>query len=588
MGKGVLEQVKLELASGGEPCADVVRERILTSWRRSRLWGVAPDVLDPPYDQGIEADSPLGRAARPVLDRLAAALAGTAMSVLLTDRHGRVLERRVDDASLARHLDHIHLAPGFSYSEEHVGTNGIGSAIESREPFFVAGAEHFVQPLASVSCAGAPIFHPISRRLEGVIDLTCRSEDATPLMAILATEAAADIGNEILDQVSGAERALLRAFLSANRQAGRALFAVSGDLIMTNNAAAALLERADHAVLADQAAEMARRGRTHGEVLLSSGEHARLRLEVVEGSPGLVLEVSLARRPRGGAVGVPVQSAPPRSELAGTSGAWAATWAKVEQCGRRGERLLVTGEAGTGKLALLVAAHRSWRPERPLRVLDVAELGVEGVLARLREVTECWGTVLLRHLSAADRSSQVQLLRAAWALPRAEVWVAATSVGRGCGGSDPDPEVAGFFDQVVTVPPLRHRIEDLRELVPALLSRRAGRDVVRVEPSALQALLRHPWPGNVAELERTLASALGRRPTGPIRLEDLPGSVHCTTARVLSELEAVERDMIVQALIDCQGDKQLAARRLGISRATIYRKIRGYGILFEQEVLPPA
>lgn len=579
----MLEQVRLDIASGGEPRADVVRDRILVSWRRSRLWGVEPDALDPPYDQGVELDTMLGRAARPVLDRLAAALSGTAMSVLLTDRHGRVLERRVSDASLARHLDHIHLAPGFSYSEEHVGTNGIGSAIESREPFFVAGAEHFVHPLAAVSCAGAPIFHPVSGRLEGVIDLTCRAQDATPLMAVLATEAAADIGNEILDQVSSAERALLRAFLSANRQAGRAVVAVSKDLVMTNAAAAALLERADHVLLADRAAEIARQGRTHGDVLLSSGEQARLRLEMVDGSPGMVLEVTLAKRATGGADRAAVPQGRGCSELAGSSGAWATTWATVERCCRRGERLLVTGEAGTGKLALLLAAHRSWRQDRPLTVVDVAELGADGALACLGRAPECCGTMLLRHLGAVEPRAQVAVLRAAWALPRVNVWVAATAATRSDGVSDVGPEVAGFFDRVVTVPPLRHRIEDLRELVPALLDRRLGQDRVRVEPAALNALLRHPWPGNVAELDRTLASALRRRPTGPISLEDLPPSVHCTTTRVLSGLEAVERDMIVRALVDCGGDKPLAASRLGISRATIYRKIRGYGILLEQQ-----
>lgn len=579
-----LEQAKLKLVVGEEPAGDVVRERILTSWRRSRLWGVAPDVLDPPYDEDVEVDSLLVRAARPVLDRLDAALAGTAMSVLLTDRHGRVLERRVSDASLARHLDHIHLAAGFSYSEEHVGTNGIGSAIESREPFFVAGAEHFVHPLAGVSCAGAPIVHPLTGRLEGVIDLTCRAADATPLMAVLASEAAADVRSEILDHVSGAERALLRAFLAANRHAGRAVVAISGDLIMTNGAAATLLERADHVALGERATELLRQGRSHGEMLFSSGARARLRLDTVEGAAGVVVEVNLAppqrSEPAGSAVTPP---APSRSELAGSSGAWAATWARVERCCHSGDRLLLNGEAGTGKLALLTAAHHSWRQCRPLDVLDVAELGAEDVLAHLARTPESHGTVLLRHLDSADLRSLAEILRSVSTLRRASVWVAATSTTRAEGSSAPTPEVASFFDQIVSVPPLRYRIEDLRDLVPALLARRRGQDRVRVEPAALQALLRYPWPGNVAELDGVLATVLERRPSGPIRVEDLPGSVLCTRKRVLSELEAMERDMIVKALLDCEGDKALAASRLGISRATIYRKIRSYGILLDPE-----
>jgi transcriptional regulator of acetoin/glycerol metabolism len=141
--------------------------------------------------------------------------------------------------------------------------------------------------------------------------------------------------------------------------------------------------------------------------------------------------------------------------------------------------------------------------------------------------------------------------------------------------------VSRHFDRVVTAPPLRHRIEDVRDLVAALLGRLSSKHV-GVDAGALNALLRHPWPGNVGELEQALVSALRRHPSGPVRAEDLPPSVHCTARKVLSGLEAVERDMITTALLDAGGDKARAAERLGISRATIYRKIRTYGIVLPQ------
>jgi len=577
-----LERAKERLLAGDEGISsEATRERILASWRRSRLNSVTVDQLDPPFDDALDFDCSLVRATRPVLDRLDEALSGTAMSILLTDRHGRILERRVSDPSLARHLDRIHLAPGFSYAEEHVGTNGIGSAIECRAPFFVDGAEHFVRPLAGVSCAGAPIFHPLTGRLEGVIDLTCRVADATRLMEVLAAEAATDITSAILDEVGAAERALLRAFLAAKGSPNRAIVAVSGDLVMTNSTAAGLLERGDHALLREWTAQMLRQGRTHGSVVLSDGRCVRVHLEAVGSFAGAICELRPEQRGEEGGGGHPLGAGPLlRGELVGSSGAWRATWAKVERCCRSGERLLLLGEGGTGKLALALDAHRLWRSGHPLETIDLAKRAFD-TSATLARVRREGGTVVLRHLEAIGPDARMSLLRSVWELPRATVWVVGTAVANGDERSAAPEEVTDLFEQVIVVPPLRHRIEDLRQLVPSLLCRRVGPDRVRVDASAYQALLRYPWPGNVAELDQVLALALRKRPNGTIRAEDLPGSVHCTSPRVLGELEALERDRIVEALIDCNGDKTLAANRLGISRATIYRKIRSYGIVLD-------
>src|ERR1700738_5015257 len=92
--------------------ASAVRGTILESWRRSRFWGVPVDELAPPYRPETEVDSRLVHAARPVLDRLESALAGAPMSLILTDAHGCVLERRAGERSLNKHLDAILLAPG--------------------------------------------------------------------------------------------------------------------------------------------------------------------------------------------------------------------------------------------------------------------------------------------------------------------------------------------------------------------------------------------------------------------------------------------------------------------------------------------
>jgi len=78
---------------------------------------------------------------------------------------------------------------------------------------------------------------------------------------------------------------------------------------------------------------------------------------------------------------------------------------------------------------------------------------------------------------------------------------------------------------------------------------------------------------------RAARSAAVASDTGSIEAEDLPPEAHTVSRRVLSSLESMERDAIVRSLLDARGNKVKAARALGMSRATIYRKIHEYGIV---------
>ena len=158
--------------------AGAVRDTILASWTRSREWDVETDNVELSCEFDAEPDSPLTRAARPVLSDVSDEFAGEPVSVILTDADGVVLQRRTGDSALHQQLDKVWLAPGFSYAEKFIGTNGIGTALEGRGPAQVFGHEHYVEHLAELACAGAPIWHPVSGKLLGVIDLTCWRPDA--------------------------------------------------------------------------------------------------------------------------------------------------------------------------------------------------------------------------------------------------------------------------------------------------------------------------------------------------------------------------------------------------------------------------
>ena len=96
----------------------------------------------------------LARTADPVLRHLHEQLDGQPISIILTDAAGVVLTRLTADHDLERHLDGVKLAPGFSYAEDRVGTNGIGTALESGGPAHVFGHEHYAEHLEGLAAPG--------------------------------------------------------------------------------------------------------------------------------------------------------------------------------------------------------------------------------------------------------------------------------------------------------------------------------------------------------------------------------------------------------------------------------------------------
>src|SRR5262249_12588006 len=149
------------------------------------------------------------------------------------------------------------------------------------------------------------------------------------------------------------------------------------------------------------------------------------------------------------------------------------------------------------------------------------------------------------------------------------------------------------------LPPLRNRLEELPALAARFLerfARRYGREIPGFEPSALAELQPHPWPGNARELEPLVQRlVILRREPGPITVEDLPieyryGALMRPPAppsegALEAALDAFEKDFLVQALARCDGRRGEAAALLGISEATLFRKLNRHG-LYAGEVRP--
>ena len=213
----------------------VVREPILASWWRSRQWQVAADHLDLSYLGAPDLETMLARAAEPVLRHLHEQLDGQPISIILTDASGLVLRRLTGDRDLERQLDHIMLIPGFSYAEDVVGTNGIGTALESGGPTHVFGHEHYAERLEGMACAGVPLRDPVSGKTIGVIDLTCWRRDADPLLLSLVKSTADQLGQALSETSNGRDLRLLQEYTRACRHTGGIVLALGDDVVMLND-----------------------------------------------------------------------------------------------------------------------------------------------------------------------------------------------------------------------------------------------------------------------------------------------------------------------------------------------------------------
>lgn len=564
-----------------------VREVILESWERARSHQIAPDQIQPFHDKAADLWPKLVHSAAPIVREFSESLGDAPMSVILTDERGVVLERATSNSALRNRLDQVYLAPGFSYSEESVGTNGIGTALEGREPAQVFGHEHYSERLQELACAGVPIRNPVTGKLEGVVDVTCWRSEAGPMMASLAQTVAGRINAAMWDNSGVRETALLREYLRTSRRTTNGVIGVSNDVIMLNNTARKLLEPADETAVLGAIAEAGPLAKPVTlDVVLPSGSAARLACRPAwceAGVAGSIVQVQITTP---AALSISGLSPDRRLLLPGIVGSgplWERCCHDVDRSFREREWLALDGESGVGKLALARAVQQRHSPQEHLRVLECPrEMNPTIWLSELRaELDNRAGTLILRHVSCLDAATA----EAAAAIlgeyrPGEGPWVVATLDSTTSDGPDAEAlaEVLRRFPRSVQVPPLRHHLEDMRELVPFLLVRLTHGDALTCSTEALRLLMRAEWPGNVRQLVDVLRDVCMRRRSGALGPEDLPPSCRATARRVLTPLEAMQRDAIVRALIDAAGSKAAAAQALGMSRATIYRKIHEYGI----------
>ncbi len=255
------------------------------------------------------------------------------------------------------------------------------------------------------------------------------------------------------------------------------------------------------------------------------------------------------------------------------SRSWHGTVAMARDAVAAGRLPVVVGEPGVGKSAIAALA-RQGRGRRE-RVLVARPPVAEDV--------DAWLALWSPAISAPDTCIVVAGADAlpAWAADELAAVLSATSgpvrpavFTASAYGALP-PALAELVDAVVEVPPLRHRPEDVEPLARSFARELRHRDV-DFTPRALRALAAYSWPENVRELRSVVREAAAR--TDAVDLGHLPPGVLSSGTRSLGRLEQLERDEIARCLTRPGTTVVQAAAELGLSRATLYRKIGQYGL----------
>lgn len=568
-----------------------IRPMILESWRRSVLCGASEPIPTPHVAEGENSRTALRTAADPILQRLSERLSDLDTGVLLADHNAVILRRWVADKSILAMLDRVNSIPGFTVAEDLVGTNGVGTVVETGHALQITGPEHLSPALTRFTCVGAPIHHPITGRLEGVITLSCLSDASHPLLTPLLTSTAQDIEHRMLEQASMRERLLLDAYLVASKKKRAPVAAVGRNLFLAGPQVTELLRDVDQAMLWEYVRATASGSRTRN----SQFDTFREQFNVASCEPlvsdgeviGTIVEFEAPRRDTQPRASVPAVA---KSQvLPGKSTSLAQVMAQATRLGISGQSILIEGESGVGKLTLArsILNLAQIAPD-DVAMIDFATCGVSGaahLVQILRDRLEQRPAALLfRHIesltpdaSAACASTLEEFTTPHWT-PR----IIATLTTSPDDQSKPPP-LQRLIDVIgvgrVSIPPLRDRREDVSEAADLLLKTHRGSRNITLSLAATRFLVRAPWPGNLRQLDSTIRGLVSRTTGSEIQPEDLPLDLQVhAQRRDLTGMEELELNAILDALRRHHGNKIAAATAIGISRSTLYRKLRSYHI----------
>ncbi|MES2037012.1 MAG: sigma-54-dependent Fis family transcriptional regulator [Pseudomonadota bacterium] len=576
----------------------------------------------------LEQNRVLHQHALPVMENLYEQIINTHNMVILTDVNGLIIHT-LGDADFLEKADRVALSPGVAWSERSKGTNAIGTAIAEKTPTVVHADQHYLEANNFLTCSAAPIFDVMGNVI-GVLDVTGDQHNFHKHTMALVRMSAQMIENQLF--ASSFQDAIKLSFHSRPEflgtlmegiacfdSDGRFLSASRSGLFQLGLPLSALQTHTFSSLFGLPVSALHEHYRTVAPGLLTLCLHNGVR--VYAKSQNFKRQSAAARHVLDNAREPQATEVKPKLSslhyLDTGDEQLARAIDKLKRVIGRDISILVTGETGTGKELLAQAVHNdSPRKSGPFVAVNCASIpetlieselfGYEdGAFTGARKkgnvgkiLQANGGTLFLDEIGDMPLNLQARLLRvlqermvtplgSSKSIPVNLALICATNrnlremIGKGEFRDDLYYRLNGL---VVRLPPLRERT-DLGVVIAKVLTTESEGRQYRIAPAVMQLFHAHGWPGNFRQLTNLLRTAIVMTDADmEIRLEHLPedfledmdvalAPTAIPLTQTSSSLDALEMDAIQQALQQHQGNVSAAAKALGVSRNTIYRKL---------------
>lgn len=604
---------------GKEVPTGAVSDVIVRSWQRAAQVGVQPDqhilfsdiVTYSQWRRNEDENRTLIEVSTADMEILAGAFPSQHWIVLCTNAQGVIVSSHgrlgagPDGPSPLQH--------GRRICEVSIGTNAPGCVLaEGGTPIEIQRGEHYLHELVDVVCAAAPIFD-CHGQLLGVLDVTGFGVDLPPCALQRVQAAAISIENSTYGRLlPGCRLVRLHHDYRMLNTPAEGIIAVSRDdvIVAANRAARQMLHLSDVAVAGCEISSVFVGGLRGigGQVPASVPTHTGQRLHVMVGA------ATPTQRQRGRAGVTPMPTGGQPHVMLDT--ALERAFEKASLAIREEVPVILLGETGTGKSMFARALHDASRPNGHFVSLNCsaipeglaeAELfgyadgaftggrkgGSQGKIEQAN-----YGTLFLDEIGDMPLALQTRLLsvlqdRSLTRIGSCKEIAVDISVICATHRNLADLVRQGAFREdlyfrlngmSVRLPTLRDRT-DLPDLIETMLCTLARGRSKRLDADVMALLMAHPWPGNVRELHQVLRTAMAlSADSEEIRREHLdegwleialrPASANLPQASSSSTMLAdVQSELIQKTLDELSGNRSRTARALGISRATLYRKM---------------
>lgn len=608
-----------DLAQGPGSDPSIARSwlRCLEDYHLDPALSIAPTVLE--HGRLLESRERLQQVlsiAGSEMNSLHQQLSGAGHAVLLTDARGVILNC-VTAPSERKIFERAGLWLGADWSEACEGTNGIGTCLVERQSLTIHRDEHFRGRHTGLTCSASPVFDPQGELL-AVLDVSSARE-AVSRQSQFHTMALVNLSAKMIESCYFLRHFenhwLLRFHLQAESvglfSEGLLAFDGEGRICAVNQSALNLLGQARGGLLGQPVEAFFEC--TLDQLLgrASANATASWPLRTRDGRSLFAVLRGQARR------APPLMAKPEAPRLPGIclgDPALQSDFNKALRVFERDVPLLINGETGCGKEAFAKAVHQaSSRANNAFVALNCAAIPEnlieselfgyrggsftgalkEGMRGKLQQADG--GTLFLDEIGDMPFALQTRLLRVLedrvvvpiGGAPQAvDVRIISAThrdlLARVANGSFREDLYYRLNGLEIAVPPLRER-SDKAQLLAFLLAEEAAGQVVLLDEKARHALLDYAWPGNVRQLRNVLRTLAALCENGRIRLDDLPPLIRQARAAMVVEprqgaLDDAERVVLLNALKQQHWHMSHAAESLGVSRNTLYRKLRKHGI----------